>query len=219
MPEIPLLIMVAIAVVSAIVIFRIVKSIVQAIILVSVVAIILVGIAGAFVVMDALDLKAKLPASDNLLLISNDDFTTIIAGMVMHGQKNATAAQSGGQATPVSAAELAKLNGQFSNDDYAAMLGGNYRLFIIKESSIGPIPDVGPSAAEDGEFALITDSIAKKATADPFFIMSEYKAGNVMVYPESALFKAVKVLPFSLVRKIFDNALNVAAGVPKKIVS
>jgi hypothetical protein len=56
---------------------------------------------------------------------------------------------------------------------------------------------------------LFSEAIEKKGT---LFIFSEYKKKNIIVYPETAVFKFIKLIPTSFVNNMFekvkDSAIN-----------
>ncbi len=58
---------------------------------------------------------------------------------------------------------------------------------------------------EPDEFFI---SLAEKAFSEPVFFVSEYKNGNIQVYDETAVFKAVKLLPVSVVKSAAGKAIT-----------
>ncbi|MBI2141009.1 hypothetical protein HYU16_01150 [Candidatus Woesearchaeota archaeon] len=225
MAEVSLLVMFAIVVVSAIVIFKIVKGIIQTILLTSAVAAVVLAAAAGFVVMDALDLKDKLPVSSNALLLTGTDGKSLIGGIVMKGQET----------EPVAASELERLNLLFGKGAYEEMKAGNYKLIIIKEGAVTGSFDELPEVVNVEGFSMKREALLEqlsissgrekaallialfslKAQQDPLVVVSEYKKGNAIVYPETPVFKAIKVIPLSFFRKVAEKAFRQAADAGK----
>ncbi len=205
MAEVSLLVMLAIVVVSVIVIFKVAKGVIQGVLLASAVLSILAAVAGGFVVKDAFELKDNFQKGDNMLLLSDDNWAKLTDGITIKGQADGQGGQAAekadgklGNAVPLTAAELEKLNPLFAKKDYGAMLGKNYKLIIMKESSVaGSLPE----------------------RLDLVFIISEYKKGNAIVYPETAFFKAIKLIPLSLFKKVAEKALQQAADASKDVAT
>jgi hypothetical protein len=128
-----------------------------------------------------------------------------------------------GNAEAVTATELEKLNPLFAKKDYAAMRGKNYKLIIIKESSVtGLLPEKpgGSSTESTGERAVMLAALlGLKVSQDPVFLISEYKKGNVVVYPETPVFKAIKLVPLSFFRSAAEKALQQAAETGKDVAA
>lgn len=233
MPEISLVVMLAVAVVSAIVIFKVAKGMIQGVLLASAVVSILVAVAGGIVVKDALELKDNFQKGDNLLLLSDDSWARLTAGIVVKGQA-AGSAEPGqgsqtadgkadgeaGSAEAVTAAELEKLSPLFAKKDYATMRGKNYKLIIIKESSVtGLLPEKPAGGSTEERAAMLAALLGLKISQNPAFIISEYKEGNAVVYPETPVFKAIKLVPLSFFRNAAEKALRQASGVGKDVAA
>ena len=198
MPEISLIVTLAIVVVSAIVIFRVARGVIQGALLAGAVVSILTAVAGGLVVKDALELRDNFQKGDKMLLLSDHNWTKLTAGIMINGL---AADGKGGSAEALTAAELEKLNALFAMKDYGAMRGKNYKLIIITESSVtGSLPE----------------------GLDIVFIISEYKKGNAVVYPETPVFKAIKLVPLvplSFFRKAAEKAFQQGAGVTKDLTT
>ncbi len=230
MPETSLIVMLAIVVVSAIIIFKVAKGVIQGVLLASAVVSILVAVAGGFVVKDFLELRDNFQKGDKMLLVSDDNWAKLTAGIMLKGQAGEQSVQAAGnkegkggnaEALALTAAELEKLNPLFANKDYGAMQGKSYKLIIIKESSVaGSLPgsrgkEPGESIGEErGEerAAMLAALLSIRVSQDPAFIISEYKKGNVIVYPETPVFKAIKLIPLSLFREAAEKVLQQAVN-------
>lgn len=206
MAEASLLVIAAVIVVSAVIIFKVAKGVIQAIFLVSAVASIVLAVSAGFIVKDALDFGGKFQTESNMLLFANSEGTALTSGFIMKDKKS----------EPLSAADVAGLNQFFVKKDYESMLGGSYRLLIAKESALaGFIPGKNLSKLpESGSSVERTEAVmaiySKRVSADTLFLVTEYKKGNVIIYPETLVFKAVKVLPLLLVKKVAGSLFQKA---------
>lgn len=227
MAEVSLLVMLAIVVVSGIIIFKIVKGIVQTLLLTSAVAAVVLAVAGGFIVMDALDLKNNFMAGDKLLLFSGVDAASgqqaITAGLLPKGQGTGAGEAPGEGSQAVSGPELEKMNQNFRSRDYAAIRGNNFKLVIVKEQAvIDALPDSLPgemadalaghgqnlsreavlgllqAAGGDERAVMLSALFLAGQGSNPLGIVSGYKKGDIYVYPETPVFKAVKMLPAQL---------------------
>lgn len=230
MPDIALLVVIAVAVVSAIIIFKVAKGLLQAILLVNAVLTVVAAVFGVFVIKDALDLKNNFQAQDNLLLISNDEQAGVVAGILVRGTQSQQEKGSGmANVEVLDAAELGRVSALFAKKDYASILGTAYKLIAVKEGAV--ISSVPESLQDDEDVVSREDVLAQvesskgeeramilaallamKVSKDPMFIISEYKAGNVVVYPETLVFKAIKLVPLSIFRKAAGIAMQKAGN-------
>ena len=199
MVEASLLAIAAVIVVSAVIIFKVAKGVIQTIFLASAVASIVLAVSAGFIVKDALDFSGKFQAESNMLLFANSEGTALTSGIIMKDKKS----------DPLASADVARLNQFFVKNDYKSMLGGSYRLLVIKEAALTSsfhgkdLKELFESVSGSSEdrAALIMALYSKRVSDDPLFLVTEYKKGNVIIYPETPVFKAVKVLPLSLVKK------------------
>ena len=232
MPEIFLILMLAVVVVAAIVFFKVAKGVLQGILLVSAVLSIVSGIAAVFVVRDALDFQNHFEASGKLLLFTADNSTKITSGILIKGgDENA----SGEAIKPLSGAEVEQFNAAFSKEDYATMKGDNFKLIILKEEPIlSAMPETidaegsGVSremvlqqlkaSSPEQRASVLSALFASQFSRDPLLIISGYKKGNIVIYPETAVFKVVRFLPEVLFRKVAEKLLqgNLQTGIVSK---
>ncbi len=221
MPEVSLLVMLAIVVVSGIIIFKIVKGIAQALLLTSAVAAVVLAVAGGFVVVDALDLKNNFAAGGKLLLFSADNGTRITSGLLAKGN---------GSMQPLAGAEVERLNAELGRGDYAAMRGDNFKLIMLREEPLlASMPEELDfegsnvsremlllqlrAAGPEQRAQLLSALFAMQLGRNPLGIISGYKEGEIAVYPETAVFKVARILPGSLFRKVSEKLLgNVMIG-------
>ncbi|MBI2550651.1 hypothetical protein HYV83_05765 [Candidatus Woesearchaeota archaeon] len=213
MVETFLLIIAAVIVVSAVIIFKVAKGVLQAILLVSAVASIVLAVSAGLVVKDALDFSGKFQTESSMLLFANSEGTALTSGIIMKDKKPDSLA----------AADVARLNQFFVKNDYQSMLGDSYRLLVIKEAALtGSLPGENlsklPESGSSGERAEAVMALyVQKVSADPLFLIAEYKKGNIIIYPATPVFKAVKALPLSLMKKAIGVAFQKAGQAVGKV--
>lgn len=216
MPEVSLLVMLAIVVFAGIIIFKVVKGVVQALLLTSAVAVVALAVAGGFVVMDALDLKNNFAAGGKLMLFSTDNGTRITSGLLVNGNESMQ---------PLSGAEIEQFNAELARRDYAAMKGNNFKLILLREEPLlASMPEElnlegGTvsremmmlqlrAAAPEQRAQLLSVLFAMQLGKNPLSIISGYREGEIMIYPETAVFKVARILPESLFRKVSEKLLG-----------
>ena len=233
-------------IIIALVIFKITKSIFKAIFLAISAGVLIIIIIGAMVISDSMDFKDNFPTQPSLYLFEGKD--NVISGF---------SGVLGDDFKPsfVSEEKLASYSTNYKQDNLKAMLGNNYKVFIIKkqalasvdrvegddteltradldkllasetpiddyiEMQIGIVPASQKAQAREqllNQIGIESDVEFKGAifgtlftTAGeergPLFIFEEYKEGNIIVYPETALFKFMKRMPISFVKNVIQK--------------
>ena len=126
-------------------------------------------------------------------------------------------------------AQLNEYSSYLKDDDYERILGDSYKLMVFDVEIISNLDTeiemegfrittdeaastLKSSAANPQEKAalfsvILADEIL--SSGNPLFFFSEFKEGNIAIYPETALFKTVKLIPLSLIenigKKIFEE--------------
>ena len=93
------------------------------------------------------------------------------------------------ESTPLSAQELADAYQNFVTGKLDELLGDRYKLFIFREDFVNQL----------GDATKYEDLIEEQG---PALLFSEYKTGNIIIFPETPLFKAVKLIPESIASKL-----------------
>lgn len=221
MAEVSLLVMLALFVIAAIVLFRVVRGVLQGVVLVSAVLAIILAVGAVVVVNDVIDLKAGIGSKGLILAVSSDDGLRIGSGVVARGNGTEVLAQT----------DVKILSAQFAVRDYGSMLGSRRLLIVVKESSLPGVLQ-GPPAQEAvrlvplhivkvagySGLAELAADYGSRLVADPFFMFGEYREGGITAYPETPSLKAVKVLPVQLIRALAGNFLKRASEVTGQAV-
>ncbi|MEK6869520.1 MAG: hypothetical protein AABX74_04775, partial [Nanoarchaeota archaeon] len=153
------------------------------------------------------------PLSKEVLLV---DGSEVITGIVLEGDSFET----------ISNQQLNGISSQLKNKDYEGILGDNYKLMIldadivgdldnevevfgqtISQEEIKKILESGSSSEKAALFAaLLSEEII--ANKNPLFFFSQFKDGNIIIYPETALFKTVKLIPLDLFKNIAESLFD-----------
>ncbi len=216
MVGLPLLVMLALFVVAAIVIFKIAKSILQGVLLVSAVLAVILAVVAVVVVKDAIDFQHNFQSGSKLLLFSENNGTMIDSGLLAKGNESIQ---------PLSEAAIKQLNAEFGRKDYVAMRGDNFKLIVLrKEPIIASMPEVldldGSNLSREmvmlqlragsveQRAQLLSALFALQLRSNPLVIISGYKSGDIIIYPETPVFKVVRILPGSLFSKVSEKLLG-----------
>lgn len=164
--------------------------------------IILSGVFGYFIIKDVHAFNKGITTEENLYLLVDDD--VIITGFLVSGL-NFTKADS------LSVSEISKFNNYMKTSEKEKILEGKYKLFMINMSAF---PNATLSTKDvlkqftDAEielpkeieileeskssaFLLLVLGSMKK---DPLFLIKQFKSGNLVVYPETIMFKTLKYI-------------------------
>ena len=172
-----------------------------------------------FIYRDFMDLKENFgPLSKEVLLV---DGSEVITGIVLKGDSFET----------LSNQQLNEISSRLKNKDYKGILGDNYKLMILDANIVGDLDnevevfgqtisqeeikkilESGSSSEKAALFAaLLSEEII--ANKNPLFFFSQFKDGNIIIYPETALFKTVKIIPIDLFK---DAAESIFAKTKEK---
>ncbi len=231
-----LLVMLVIAVVAAIVIFKVVKSVLQGVLFVSAVLAIVAAVAAVVVVKDALDFQNNFQSSSKLLLFSADNGTRITSGVLIKANESMQPL-SGAEVEQLNEAfsrnDYAAMKGSnfklvlleeepiiSSMPETIDVEGRNVSretvLQQLRASTNRDSPDcafgLSPNCSVEQRASVLSALFTLQSSKDPLLIISGYKKGDVVIYPETAVFKVVKILPEWLFRKVGEKLLQGTAA-------
>ncbi len=195
MTEYSLIIAIILSIAVAVVAYRVIHGVLRLMVLVVAVASIVLGIAAFLVVMDANSLRENLGSGKNLVVVVDND--TAVFAMELRGGNGSRA---------INAQEIDEYSKSIKAGDYGSVKGSYYKLIILSTAILG---ENGTAAKPDyknepDDFFI---PVVENAFSDPVFFVSEYRKGNIIVYEETALFKAVKLVPAPLIRTAADRAI------------
>jgi len=230
------IITIIIFIVAAIIIFKIVKTILKTIFIILIFSLLLTAIFGFFSYKDIVELKDNLETESKLMLLQDNE--KIAAGFVTADFEEEAEFLTINQITEYqnnfkkqdykkmlgdnykmfifdmkafdfNDEELDFVGKKVSKNVLYSVLESNDPIALYKsKTNIDPAAYdiIDPIKFKSQAFAvLLSEEIEKKGQ---LFIFSEYKKKNIMVYPETALFKFIKLMPTSFIQNIFEKAKN-----------
>ncbi len=171
-----------------------------------------------FIYRDFMDLRENFGLSSKEVLLV--DGNEVITGIILKGDDFET----------IGSQQLNEISPELKNKNYEGILGDNYKLMIL---DVGIIEDLGNEAEVLGRIvpqeeikkvfgsgsssqkailfaALLSEEII--ANKNPLFFFSQFKDGNIIIYPETALFKTVKLVPLdffnNIAKSLFETLEN-----------
>lgn len=233
-----LIITIIIFVVVSIVILKIVTKLIKAILMILIIAFLITSIFGFFTYQDAVELKDNLETKPKLMLLQDNE--KIIAGFVTADFEKEPEFLTISQITEYQnnfkkddykkmlgdnykmfiidlkafdiVDEQVNFNGKkASKNSLYSMLKSNDPFSLYKsETGIDPalmgISD--PVEFKANIFGILfSEAIDKRGT---LFIFNEYKKKNVIIYPETAVFKFIKIIPTSFIKNLLEKAKDSA---------
>lgn len=185
-------------------------------------------IIGGFIVVDAKNFQDKIQEENNLFIItSNDKPVALIPIGPDLEQLNS------GQENQIMQNLNKKSYNSLLNDYYKLffvkvkildsikqenfqMEGLNFTKQQIKDALISknPFQSLGIDenlipknlTASNLKMGLFMSTIQEQITSNPVFLLKEYKTGNIHVYKETIMFKALKYIPVSFVKSLVNKA-------------
>ena len=168
--------------------FRLLKSLIKTLMMAAVVLIVIIAGVGFLVWNDVQDLRENFSNSTKLMLLADED-------ELVFGLEVTTLDMEG--VDVISFGALDSWQDDYQDKKYKNILGEHYKLFILKNEAFDE--DIG-SADE-----MVTKLKGYFDELDVLFLLQEYKEGNIIIYPETTVFKLVKLIPNGLVDRIADR--------------
>jgi energy-coupling factor transporter transmembrane protein EcfT len=103
------------------------------------------------------------------------------------------------------------IGGEVSKKTLQTVLNSDDPIEVYKSKTNINVRNYGiedPGEFKGNIFATLFNE--KSGSMGQLFIMIEYKKGNVIVYPETASFKMIKLLPTSFIKNVFEKAKDKA---------
>lgn len=174
-----------------------------------------------FIYQDFKDLRENFSVSEKKVILKDGD--EILTGLLLNEDTNL-----------MSNRQLNEFSLNLKNNNYEKILGDSYKLMIFDVEIISNLDDEieienqiftreqlvatlksGNNNEKAALFSVIlTDEIL--SSRNPLFFFSEFKKGNIIIYPETALFKTVKIIPVPFIKdigkKIFEKTKEKASS-------
>ena len=227
------IITIIIFIVAAIIIFKIVKTVLKTILIVLILGLLLTAIFGFFTYQDTVELKDNLETESKLMLLQDNEkiaagfiaaefeeeaeFLTIsqIAEYQNNFKKEDYKKMLGNNykvfiielnAFDFDDEELDFIGKKVSKNILYSVLKSNDPITLYKSKTNADPALYGisdPIEFKSQVFAvLFNEAIDKRGT---FFIFNEYKKKNIIVYPETSVFKFINLIPTSFISNMFEK--------------
>jgi len=169
-----------------------------------------------FIYQDFKDLRENFGVLEKKVILKDDD--KVLTGLIL-GEDTALMTDE----------QLNDYSSYLKNDNYEKILGDSYKLMVFdvgiisnldteieietqtitQDDAVAILKSKNSDAEEKAALfsILLTDEIL--SSRNPLFFFSEFKNGNILIYPETALFKTVKFIPLAFIKdvgeKIFEK--------------
>ncbi len=207
MAELISLVIIVVVALTAIIAFKILKNVLKAIMLSMFLLAIILGAALFLIVMDANDLRENLGNSSSLFLVTKDESVL-----------TAVEFTNGGGARVLSDQDRHLYQEQLTQNKIEKS-EEYYKIIILSTDVVNELEE--PIIVDDrsytrSEFNALANvatpeeradmylPVFEKTFSDPLFLIRQYKKGNVQVIEETALFKALSIIPTSAARSLLE---------------
>ncbi len=206
------------------IIFKLSKTVLKALTLVLSLLFIALLIGAAFIFYDFYDLKNNFASSQKIAVMKSGD--TAVAAMVLSPEKTSFVNQT----------NLNEYSVLLGDRQYSKILEDRYKLIVVDAALIDDLKEIKvtnnvlPATSvktimlsnEEKLKEAVFEEIIKQVFESPTFIFEQYKKGNLFVYRETPVFKAIKFFPSSLFKsaagKLFEGAKLTGRIVAKKFL-
>jgi len=174
-----------------------------------------------FIYQDFTDLRENFSVSEKKVILKDGD--EVLTGLVLNDDTKLMTNK-----------QLNDYSLYLKDNDYDKILDNSYKLMVFdveiisnlddnietedqiftKDQLITILKSENTNAEEKASLFSIILADEILSSQNPLFFFSEFKNGNIMIYPETALFKTIKFIPLSLIKdvgeKIFDKTKDKA---------
>ena len=205
----PLIIGAIVFAVAAVVSFKMLKGFMKVLVFLIATASILIGVATAMIYLDAKDMKENLGKEPTLLILANGN-KALMALSIEADKEPKLANQQ----------QTDDYSEQLANKNYKAIKAGYYKAVIIEEQLIRELyPESDnklPKGSTEAEAIALSQAITKIAS-EPILLATQYKKGNIRIYDETPVFKAIKLAPLPIIKAAADKLIAKTTAAVKKI--
>lgn len=186
-------------------IWGIVKRLVKIMFYAGIVIFLLLAANMFFIFQDFKDFRENFGSAEKKVILK--DGNEILTGLLLDEDTNL-----------MTSTQLNDYSSYLRTDDFDKILGDSYKLLIFDIDIISNLDTEidyedgittdeavtilnNGNSQEKGEVfsILLADEIL---SSNPLFFLSEFKKGNIMIYPETAIFKTIKFIPISFIEDI-----------------
>ena len=173
-----------------------------------IIILLLIAASTYFIYKDAMDLKENFGALEKKVILV--DGNKVLTGFLLDEGINF-----------LTKSQLNEFSSYLEEKNYEHILGNSYKLMIFDISIISNLDEEieikeGTIAKEHAISVLKSGSNSQEKAAlfgtiladnilsskNPLFFFSEFKKGNIVIYPETALFKTAKLIPLAFIKDV-----------------
>lgn len=198
------IIIIALVVVFAWAIF---KKVFKLLFYIGIIIFLLIAINTYFLYEDVMDLKENFGIAEKKVILVDEG--RVLTGLLLNEETDFLAIS-----------QLEEFSSYLKDKNYEKILGDSYKLMIFDLDIVSNLEEIeidgeiitndyaisvlksGSNSREKAALfgTILTDHIL--SSNNPLFFFSEFKKGNIMVYPETALFKTVKIIPLAFIKDV-----------------
>jgi len=162
-----------------------------------------------FIYRDFMDLRENFSLSSKEVLLV--DGSEVITGIILEGDDFKALGNQ----------QLNEISSELKNKNYEGILGDNYKLMILDADIIKDLDKTFESGSSSEKATLFAALVSEEiiANKNPLFFFSQFKDGNIIIYPETALFKTVKLVPIDLFKDIAESLFETTKEKAKSFIA
>ncbi len=195
----PLVIWLILLIIGTILIFKVIHKTLRIILsllsLILILTLVVGAVSGYFIYKDALDFKDNFGSAEKLFLLEDDG--NILSGAII---KNLSSEDN----IALTEEQLTFIQTEYKKESLDTIKDEYWRIFIIKSSVFEP------ENPQDIKGDVLITLIDAHTTSDSLFIFRQYRKDNIVVYPETIIFKTLRVLPISYVENLLEKGVQKA---------
>lgn len=218
------IITIIIVVLIAVFVWGIFKKLAKLMFIAGMIIFLVLGVNLFFIYQDFTDLRENFGTSEKKIILKDEN--KLLTGLILSGKTEMMTDE-----------QISEYSTYLQNKEYEKILDDSYKLLVFDYDIISNIDDpiiiddktlsknqiddilkFGNNAEEKAELfsILLADEIL--SSKNPLFFFSEFKNENIVIYPETALFKTIKIIPLSLIKDVAGKMIDKTKDTVKTLV-
>ena len=218
------IITIIIVVLIAVFVWGIFKKLAKLMFIAGMIIFLVLGVNLFFIYQDFTDLRENFGTSEKKVILKDEN--KLLTGLILSGKTEMMTDE-----------QISEYSTYLQNKEYEKILDDSYKLLVFDYDIISNIDDpiiiddktlsknqiddilkFGNNAEEKAELfsILLADEILN--SKNPLFFFSEIKDENIIIYPETALFKTIKIIPLSFIKDVAGKMIDKTKDTVKTLV-
>ena len=218
------IITIIIGVLIAVFVWGIFKKLAKLMFIAGMIIFLVLGVNLLFIYQDFTDLRENFGTSEKKVILKDEN--KLLTGLILSGKTEMMTDE-----------QISEYSTYLQNKEYEKILDDSYKLLVFDYDIISNIDDpiiiddktlsknqiddilkFGNNAEEKAELfsILLADEILN--SKNPLFFFSEFKDENIIIYPETALFKTIKIIPLSFIKDVAGKMIDKTKDTVKTLV-